>query len=726
MKRITRRAFLKDSGVVTAGLALPWLINWQAALRGVAQDSTSELFPAAPTAPTAYQLQTPHQALEMDVSASTWDTRFTQLANQGYRPIWVQGSTNGTGAATYSGIWVRDGVGPWYEFRDMDAATYQTNFTNYGNAGYRPISVSGYQNSGANRFVAVWLYAPGVGYSGIHNATSAQYQTFVNNAVSAGLWPQVVDGYAVGTDPTASDDYISIWADLPVTAAEARHGLTSAQYQSFFNTYAPQGYRVTCVSAYQINGTTYFAAFMVKDGITDWSASHDWLPGDLFNHAIDLEHQDYQPIVIEGYDTGATRNFAAVWIKKARTWTTTGSYNANLASFDSAMQTFMQTRNIPGGSLAVTKDSRLVYARGYRWDGYIVDAVQPDSLFRIASLTKPLTSMAVMRLVQEGTLHLSDHLTSLLSLPAPLDARMNNITVLNLLQHMGGWNRDTTGFDPMFADQTIAAAQGVALPISRQDIINYMTTKRNLDFAPGTQQDYSNYGYLLLGRIIAAVTGIAYGTYMQTHVFGPLGISRITLGRSEFENRASGEVTYFTTDPGLYANMRQAGAPNNVMAPYGNFNIENMDSHGGYLASAIDLACFATAFDATGLYPILTQATIDQIFAVPSVGISPDGSWYGCGWAVRTAGTGLNTWHNGSLTGTSTLMVRRFDGLDWVVLFNQRDDPNDPTGATYGDIDGALHVAADAVTKWPTGDLFPNYGLPSRYLRHAFLPLIQR
>ena len=663
----------------------------------------------------------------MDVSANTWLSRFNQLVSQGYRPIWVQGSTNGAGAATYSSVWVHDGRTDWYEWQDMSASDYQTNFTNYASQGYRPISVSGYHNSGVNQFAAIWLHDPGVGYSGIHNATNAQYQTFVNNAIAGGLWPQVVDGYAVGTSPSASVDYISIWANLPATAAEARHGLTSAQYQSFFNTYAPQGYRVTCVSAYQINGTTYFAAYMVKDGITDSAARHDWLPGDLFNNAISLEQQDYQPIVIEGYDTGSTRNFAGVWIKKARTWTTTGAYNANLSSFDDAMKTFMQMRNIPGGTLAVTKDSRLVYARGYRWDGYNVDAVNPTWLFRIASVTKPLTSMAIMRLVQEGALHLSDHLTTLLSgtLPAPLDSRMNNITVLNLLQHTGGWNRDTT-FDPMFYDQPIATYYGTAFPISQQNIMNYMTATQNLVFAPGTAMNYSNYGYLLLGRIIEKVTGVSYASYMQSHVFGPLGISRIVLGKSEFEYRHTNEVTYFTTAPNLFTNVRQAGGPQNVMAPYGNFNIENMDSHGGWLATAVDLACFATAFDATGLYPILTQASINQVFAVPSIGTNPDGSWYGCGWAVRTAGSGLNTWHNGSLTGTSTLMVRRSDGLNWVVLFNQRDDPNDPTGSTYGDIDPALHTAANAVTKWPTGDLFPTYGLPSRYLRHAYLPLIRR
>ena len=404
----------------------------------------------------------------MDLANSDYVTRFSQLVNQGYRPIWIQGSTNGTGAATFSSVWVRDGAGPWYEWHNMTATDYQNKFDSYAGQGYRPISVSGYQNGGVNNFGAIWLYAPGIGYSGIHNASSAQYQTFVNNAITNGLTPQVVDGYAVGASPSASDDYISIWANLPVTAAEARHGLTSAQYQSFYNTYAPQGYRVSNVSAYEINGSTYFAAFMVKDGITDSAAHHNYLPLDLYNQGVSLEQSDYQPIVIEGYDTGSTRNFAGVWIKKARAWTTTGTYNPDLSSFDSAVQTFMQARNIPAGALAVTRDSRLVYARGYRWDGYNVDPVNPDSLFRIASLTKPLTSMAIMRLVQENTLHLTDHLTTLLSLPAPLDTRMNNITLLELLQHLGGWNRDTSGFDPMFADQTIASAMGVSLPISQQ------------------------------------------------------------------------------------------------------------------------------------------------------------------------------------------------------------------------------------------------------------------
>lgn len=80
------------------------------------------------------------------------------------------------------------------------------------------------------------------------------------------------------------------------------------------------------------------------------------------------------------------------------------------------------------------------------------------------------------------------------------------------------------------------------------------------------------------------------------------------------------------------------------------------------------------------------------------------------GWMVRpvTGGTGRNTWHDGSLSGTSTLMVRRYDGLSWAVLFDQRDDASE---LDYGAIDSLLHKSADAVTSWPTTNLFPTYGL---------------
>jgi hypothetical protein len=78
--------------------------------------------------------------------------------------------------------------------------------------------------------------------------------------------------------------------------------------------------------------------------------------------------------------------------------------------------------------------------------------------------------------------------------------------------------------------------------------------------------------------------------------------------------------------------------------------------------------------------------------------------------AARGHGGRANYWHNGSLPGTFTLLVRRYDGLAWAILFNQRSsDPKLPDG----EIDGALHQAADSVAEWPEHDLFGNTFSPS-------------
>ena len=298
---------------------------------------------------------------------------------------------------------------------------------------------------------------------------------------------------------------------------------------------------------------------------------------------------------------------------------------------------------------------------------------------------------------------------------------MNAITVQHLLQHTGGWNRDIT-FDPMFYDQTIAAYYGAALPISRQQIMNYMTATKMLSFAPGTQMNYSNYGYLLLGRIIEKVTGMTYADYVQSKILAPLGISRMVQGATELEYRPGRRGAVLHAGPEPVPERPPRGRPDKrrdrlwQLQPREHGLARRVAGIGG----GPGLLCHRLRPDRP-LNPVLTRVSVDRTFAVPSIGANPDGSWYGCGWAARTAGTGLNTWHNGSLPGTSTLMVRRYDGLDWVVLFNQRDDPS---GLNYGDIDGALHTAANAVTTWPDGDLFPTYGVASHVLSFTDDPMV--
>lgn len=407
---------------------------------------------------------------------------------------------------------------------------------------------------------------------------------------------------------------------------------------------------------------------------------------------------------------------------RQREWITTGHTYPALAGFDNAMRSFMQARTISGGALAVTRNSKLLLARGYTYSDDSGDiVVQPVSRFRVASLSKPITATAVLRLVQDGHLSLSAKLTQLLTLNPPpgqsADPRLANVTVRNLLQHLGGWNRATT-FDPMFRDRIIATALGKSLPISKADIATYMTGQP-LQHTPGTTFAYSNYGYRLLGQIIEQVTGIPYQTYVNQAVFNRLNVIRTVLGRTLPAHRWSDEVKYHSQFTGITVHDNSGAT---VPRPYGSFNLENMDAHGGWLASAVDLARFAAAFDNPTATSILNPASVATMFALPENidpgSYVPGSTYYACGWSVRDWGGGVrNTWHDGSLDGTFALLVRRSDGVNWCALFNQRDDPS---GLPYSDIDGLLHTAANGVTSWPTHDLFPEYlSLTTTYLPFA-------
>ena len=387
-------------------------------------------------------------------------------------------------------------------------------------------------------------------------------------------------------------------------------------------------------------------------------------------------------------------------------------------AFDREIEEFMESRKVPGGALAVVKDRRLVYARGYGFaDRENKIRVRPDSLFRIASVSKPITAVTVLRLVEAKRLDLDARAFEMLQLPALLepgkkpDPRLGKITIRQLLQHIGGWDRDKS-FDPMFRSRIIARSLGETGPATSLAIIRYMLGKP-LDFDPGARFAYSNFGYCALGRVIEKLTGQPYETFVQQNVLAPIGIKRMRIGASLIDRHGPGEVCYYAAKDSKASSVFP-GTPERVPWPYGGFCLEAMDAHGGWIASAVDLARLAAALDDPLHSPLLSPATLRIMYAPPPPPVSwqPDGSLndshYGCGWNVRPTGADgkANYWHAGSLPGTAALLVRRHDGLSWAVLFNQRsDDKRLPDTA----IDGALHRAADAVTAWPAENLFSKW-----------------
>ena len=397
----------------------------------------------------------------------------------------------------------------------------------------------------------------------------------------------------------------------------------------------------------------------------------------------------------------------------------TGKADPRLAGFDRMIDRFMEQHHVPGVALAVTDRSRLVYARGYGYaDIARKQPVTPTSLFRVASISKPITAVAVLQLIERKQLSLDDKVFDILppALPAEKDVsqdkRLSAITIRHLLQHRGGWDRGKS-FDAMFQSVKFADALGVKPPAGSGDVIRCMLGQR-LDFEPGERYAYSNYGYCLLGRVIEAVTKETYEDCVKKHVLAPLGIQSMRIGHTRLEGRHDKEVRYY--DPGKGPSVFAEDLDKEVPHPYGAWHLEAMDSHGGWLASAVDLARFASAFDAPDQCKVLNEETIQEMFARPAglAGYDADGNakptYYSCGWTNRVIGDGkFNRWHSGSLPGTATILVRRHDGKNWAVLFNARVSPH--TSHLGGAIDGPVHLAADAVKAWPEHDLFGDFEL---------------
>lgn len=393
----------------------------------------------------------------------------------------------------------------------------------------------------------------------------------------------------------------------------------------------------------------------------------------------------------------------------------TGNRDERFRICDELFPEFLKRHHVPGLAVALTHQGRLGFAKGYGYaDIAAGEPVRPTSLFRIASISKPITAVATLQLIEQKRLNLDDNVFDILDFNeamqeagAAFDPRMKEITIRHLLEHRGGWDRDKS-FDAMFKPVPFARRLNLPPPADQRAVILAMFSQQ-LDFSPGERYAYSNFGYNLLGRVIEHLTGLSYEQYVREKVLAPVGITGMRIGATRIEGRHPGEVRYYHPGPAESVFASDLGQP--VPSPYGAWYLEAMDSHGGWIASAVDLARFACAFDDPENCPILSAESIALMHGRPpgKAGFKDDGTpketYYSLGWFNRpVAENRVNHWHTGSLPGTATILIRRHDGKNFVALMNTRISPT--AGHLAREIDALLHRAADSVADWPDGDLF--------------------
>jgi CubicO group peptidase (beta-lactamase class C family) len=374
----------------------------------------------------------------------------------------------------------------------------------------------------------------------------------------------------------------------------------------------------------------------------------------------------------------------------------------SMQDLDKQIESFMKKWNITGASVAVVKDERLIYTKGFGYaDKENEVKVEPKHLFRIASVSKLITAVAVMKLVEDEKLKLNDTIfgeRGILSDKEFLDIkdeRVKGITVRNLLNHTSGWTNKKG--DPMFQNLAISKKMDVDLPLKTETIVQYVLQNRKLDYLPGKKSVYSNFSYALLGLIIEKVSETNYEDYVVTNVLNPLGIYDMHLGKSLEKDRFENEVKYYGLK-GERKVLSSLGTGERVPKYYGGNAIETLGSAGGWVASPTELMKLLVAIDGFDFREnILSDESIREM--TKSTRKTRPFGW---------TGTDKNGfwWRTGTLSGTSALLKREQNGLSWVLVIN--------TTPKYGarfpvQINKTMIKGLATVDDWPTYDLFDYY-----------------
>lgn len=366
---------------------------------------------------------------------------------------------------------------------------------------------------------------------------------------------------------------------------------------------------------------------------------------------------------------------------------------------DSMMNRLMTGLRLTGATVAIVKDEQLVYAKGFGFaDKEQKVKVEPYHRFRIGSISKLITATAVLKLVDEGKLSLDDYVfgESGILRGGPYDVIQNRniyqIRVKHLLNHTAGWSLITYG-DPMFIPHRIHKMDKVDYPIVFDDVVRFVL-KRHLPYRPGRKYNYSNFGYVLLGEVISAVTGNSYENWVNQNLLEPNGIMDMALAGNLEKDRQQLEVKYYDYSPDNQQ-LAYNGTGEMAYKPYGADDIRMLGPAGGWLATSVDLMKFLVLVDgySNRYKDILSAGLIDKM--VNGV----DGIQRPLGWrSVKDE----HWWRTGTLSGTSALLTRDSNGYSWVVISNT----TPRRGSFPGTSRWAMREALAKVKDWPDRNLF--------------------
>lgn len=323
---------------------------------------------------------------------------------------------------------------------------------------------------------------------------------------------------------------------------------------------------------------------------------------------------------------------------------------------DNKIYAFMIKHNIPGISVAVSKDETTVYAAGYGFANKTMkERVTVNHLFRLASMSKQHAAIAIMTLMERGLLDLDDTVFGKGGLLENefgdnMGTAWKRFTVRDLLSHSAGIAEDCI-FPSVSGYSGLSLEDRIARLLERSEAPGYEIGRFS----------YNNSNFGILGKIVETLSGKEFMQFLKEEVYGPIGIEDIYMGMNDEDKKRKNEVTYYGQD-GKNA--------------YGN-NVEEGVAAGGVIATPTALMKLMAHLDyGTKVPDIFKKETLDLMYTAKAGMTSSSGAvWnrYGLGWRVNYPSiTSWAAYHGGTLAGVATIWARSKRNVNGVILCNSR------------------------------------------------------
>jgi AraC-like DNA-binding protein len=242
------------------------------------------------------------------LTSEQYQTLFDQLVPNGYRLV-DRSVYNINGQIRHAAIFERASGSAWQARFGLTGSQYQTLFDDLVGQGYRLVDVDGYSQNNQARYAAIFERASGSAWQARHGLTSQQYQQTFDQLANSGYRLVERSIYTVNGQPR----HAAIFERASGSAWQARFGLTASQLQTLFDDLVGQGYRLIDIDGYTDNGQTRYGAIFVRESGPTWQARFG-LTSQQYQQTFDrLVAEGYRPIKVHGYEVNGQARYAAIW-----------------------------------------------------------------------------------------------------------------------------------------------------------------------------------------------------------------------------------------------------------------------------------------------------------------------------------------------------------------------------------------------------------------------------